>query len=104
MSNDDALSNFIESDGKEIYTLKLFITGASPVSIRAINNLKSVLDQHLKDNYDLEVIDVHQQPSMVRNEDVTAIPMLIKKAPLPVRRLVGDMSETEKVLKGLGLI
>ena len=103
MSNDGSAPNLI-NDGKAIYTLRLFVTGASPVSIRAINNLKAILDQHLENNYDLEIIDVHQQPGMVKNEDITAIPMLIKKTPFPIRRLVGDMSETQKVLKGLGLI
>jgi circadian clock protein KaiB len=92
--------------GKEddsVYQLRLFVTGTSPVSVRAINNLQLVLDTHLKDRYELEIIDVHQQPLLVQSDNVTAVPMLIKKFPAPVRRMVGDMSDTEKVLRGLGL-
>ena len=87
----------------EIYLLRLFITGTSPVSVRAINNLQALLDQYLRDRYELEIIDVHQQPQLVKDEDVTAVPMLIKKQPLPKKRLIGDMSDTPRVLKGLGL-
>jgi len=92
--------------GKEddsVYQLRLFVTGTSPVSVRAINNLQLVLDNHLKDRYELEIIDVHQQPLLVQSDNVTAVPMLIKKFPAPVRRMVGDMSDTAKVLRGLGL-
>lgn len=91
------------SEDDSVYHLRLFVTGASPVSVRAINNLKAILDNYLKGRYELEIIDVHQQPLLVQSEDVTAVPMLIKKSPLPKRRLVGDMSDTEKVLRGLGL-
>ena len=87
----------------EVYVLRLFVTGASPVSVRAINNLQKILEAHLKGRYELDIIDVHQQPQLVQSEDVTAVPMLIKKTPRPKRRLVGDMSDTEKVLRGLGL-
>jgi circadian clock protein KaiB len=92
--------------GKEddsVYQLRLYVTGTSPVSVRAINNLQVILDTHLKDRYDLEIIDVHQQPMLVQSDNVTAVPMLIKKFPAPVRRMVGDMSDTNKVLRGLGL-
>ena len=96
--------DFAESaDENVVYVLRLFITGTSPVSVRAINNLQRVLEDHLKNRYDLEIIDVHQQPQLVKEEDVTAVPMLIKKLPLPKKRLVGDMSDTARVLKGLGL-
>ncbi len=88
----------------EVYILRLFVSGTSPNSVRAINNLQVICESHLKDRYELEIIDIHQQPLLVRNEDVAAVPMLIKKAPFPKRRLVGDMSEKEKVLKGLGLL
>ncbi len=104
MTDEDPLLKTFEEDGHERYVLRLFITGASPVSVRAINNLKTILDQHLSNCYDLEIIDVHQQPVMVKDEDITAVPMLVKKYPLPFRRLVGDMSDTEKVKRGLGLI
>ena len=86
-----------------IYRLRLFVTGASPISVRAINNLQNILEEHLKGRYELEIIDSHQQPVMVQDDDITAIPVLIKLSPEPKRRLVGDMSNTAKVLKGLGL-
>jgi circadian clock protein KaiB len=89
---------------KTVYKLHLFVTGASSVSARAINNLQSILEEHLKNRYELEIIDVHQQPLLVKNEDITAVPVLIKKFPLPLRKLVGDMSDKNRVLRGLGLI
>jgi circadian clock protein KaiB len=88
----------------EFYVLRLFVSGTSPNSVRAINNLQAICETHLKGRHELEIIDVHQQPLLVKNEDVAAVPMLIKKIPLPKRRLVGDMSEKDKVLKGLGLL
>lgn len=89
---------------KDHYVLRLFVTGTSPNSARAIHNLQAICEQHLKGRYQLEIIDIHQQPLLVKDEDVAAVPMLIKQFPYPRRRLVGDMSETDKVLKGLGLI
>lgn len=86
------------------YALRLFVTGASSVSVRAIANLHTILEKHLKGRYQLEIIDVHQQPLLVTNEDITAVPVLIRKSPLPVRKMVGDMSDERKVLRGLGLI
>jgi circadian clock protein KaiB len=90
-------------NGKHVYILRLFITGASPNSSRAIANLKEICEKHLKGNYELEITDVYQQPLIAQSEQVIALPMLIKMSPSPVRRLIGDMSDTEKVLRGLGL-
>ena len=87
-----------------VYHLRLFVTGASSISRRAINNLQQILELYLKDRYELEIIDIHQQPIIVKQENVFAVPLLIKKFPLPSRRMVGDMSDTAKVLKGLGII
>jgi len=85
------------------YSLRLFVAGASSISVRAINNLQVILEQELKGRYELEIIDIHQQPTLVKEEDIFAVPLLIKKNPQPVRRLVGDMSDTAKVRRGLGL-
>ena len=90
-------------DSGSKYSLVLFITGGSPNSVRAINNLKSICEQYLPGNYDLEVIDVYQNPELAKEEQIIALPTLIKKYPDPLRRLVGDMSDTAKVLKGLGI-
>jgi len=91
------------TDDDTVYQLRLFIVGTSTLSMRAISNLKHILSEHLDGRYNLEVIDVHQQPQLAIIEDVTAVPMLVKKFPAPKRRLVGDMSDTNKVLKGLGI-
>ena len=85
------------------YVLRLFITGATPNSVRAITNIKQVCEEHLKGRYLLEIIDVYQQVSIAAEEQLIALPLLIKKSPLPERRLIGDLSDTDKVLKGLGL-
>ena len=86
------------------YILRLFITGATPNSVRAVTNIKQLCESHLKGNYSLEIIDVYQQLSAAKEEQLIALPLLIKKSPLPERRLIGDMSDPQKVLRGLGLI
>jgi circadian clock protein KaiB len=88
---------------KEVYQLRLFVTGASRNSTRAITNLKAICEKYLKGNYELEIIDVYQQPLIAEREQIIALPLLIKRSPSPERRLIGDMSDTEKVLRGLGL-
>jgi len=91
-------------DEETYYSLRLFITGASPVSVRAISNIKNICEKYLAGKYELEVIDIYQQPLLVNEENITAVPVLIKKLPLPKKKLVGDMSDTNKVLKGLGIL
>lgn len=86
------------------YVLRLFITGATPNSIRAITNIKELCEAYLKGRYSLEIIDVYQQTEIAEKEQLIALPLLIKKQPLPERRMIGDLSDTDKVLKGLGLI
>ena len=90
--------------GKPEYVLRLFITGATPNSVRAITNVKQICEEHLQGRYFLEIVDVYQQASIAEKEQLIALPLLIKKQPLPERRLIGDLSDTQKVLKGLGLI
>src|SRR5215212_4075392 len=86
------------------YVLRLFITGATPNSIRALTNIKEICEEHLKGRYSLEIIDVYQQAEIAKKEQLVALPLLVKKQPLPEKRLIGDLSDTTKVLKGLGLI
>ena len=88
---------------KDEYVLRLFITGASPNSVRALTNIKEVCENYLKGRYKLEIIDVYQQAEIAEKEQLVALPMLIRKHPLPERRLIGDMSDINKVLKGLEL-
>ena len=95
--------DYDELDEQQSYILRLFVTGASPNSSRAISNLKQICETYLKDNYELEIIDVYQQPMIAEREQIIALPMLLKVSPSPVRRLMGDLSDTDKVLIGLGL-
>jgi circadian clock protein KaiB len=84
------------------YDLKLFISGASPNSIRAINNIQRILETHLSGRYNLQIVDVYQEKSVAQREQIVALPMLVRKHPLPERRLIGDMSNEAKVIDGLG--
>ncbi|WP_276372872.1 circadian clock KaiB family protein [Chryseolinea sp. H1M3-3] len=88
----------------EKYILQLFVAGILPNSKRAIINIKAICEKHLKGRYELEVIDIYQQPYLAVKEDIIAIPLLIRKFPRPEGRLVGDLSNTEKVLAGLNLV
>ena len=85
------------------YVLRLYVSGSTLRSSLAIENIKRVCEQHLKNRYDLEVIDVYQQAHLARDEQIVAVPTLIKRLPLPLRRLIGDMSNQKKVLFGLDL-
>jgi circadian clock protein KaiB len=85
------------------FVLKLFISGASPNSAKAINNLKEIFEKQINLKYSLEIIDLYQDRSLAEKEQIIALPLLIKKFPLPERKLIGDMSDTKKVLDGLGL-
>ncbi len=95
--------NLNYDDEGGVYQLRLFVTGASPNSSRAVFNLKNICENYLKGNYELEIIDVYQQPLIAESEQIIALPLLIKKAPGVERRLIGDMSNLTKVLQGLGL-
>jgi len=92
-----------ENDQDQFYVLRLYVAAASPNSIRAIANLKAICEKYLKGSYDLEIIDVHQQIEKASEEQLIALPLLVKKSPGMPRRLIGDMSDENKVLKGLGL-
>lgn len=83
------------------YFLRLFITGTSPHSVLAVNNVKHICETYLAGRYELEIIDMYQQPQLAAEEQVIAAPTLIKKHPHPLKKLIGDMSDTERVLSGL---
>ncbi len=85
------------------YVLRLYIAGVTPRSQEAMRTVKAVCDEHLADRYDLEVIDIYQQPALARDEQIIAVPTLIKKLPAPLRRVIGSMVDREKVLIGLDL-
>ena len=83
--------------------LRLYVTGMSQNSRRAITNIKKICEEHLRGRYDLEVIDIYQQPTLAEGEQILAAPTLIKKLPLPLRRFIGNMSNTDRILLGLDL-
>lgn len=85
------------------YQLTLFVAGGTVLSQQAVHNLRRICDAHLPGRVDLEVVDIHQQPELARHHQVVAAPTLLKLRPLPVRRVIGDLSATERVLRSLGL-
>ena len=102
----DATQGFersLVSPRKKHFALGLYITGTTPQSVRAVANVKKICEEHLKGHYELEVIDLYQQPQLAQSEQIIATPTLIKKLPLPLRRIIGDLSNTERVLTGLNL-
>ncbi len=85
------------------YLLRLYVTGATPKSLKAIRNIKRICEEHLKGRYRLEVVDVYQQPVLAKGDQIIAAPTLIRHLPLPLRRFIGDMANTERILLGLDL-
>ncbi|MGD0022357.1 MAG: circadian clock KaiB family protein [Smithellaceae bacterium] len=85
------------------YVLRLYVTGMTPKSTRAIANVRKLCEKYLEGAYELKVIDIYQQPKLAQGEQIIATPTLIKKLPLPLRKLIGDMSDTEKFLVGIDL-
>jgi circadian clock protein KaiB len=94
----------VSESNKKNYILRLYITGSTSRSLLAITNLKKICDENLEGRYELEVIDLFRHPRLAKDEQIIAAPTLIKKLPLPFRRIIGDMSDKEKVLMGLDLI
>jgi circadian clock protein KaiB len=85
------------------YVLRLYVTGQTPRSVLAIDNMRRICAEHLSDRYTLEVIDIYQHPEACQQQQIIAAPTLIKVLPHPLRRIIGDLSNTEKVLVGLDL-
>jgi circadian clock protein KaiB len=85
------------------YVLRLYVAGATPRSTEAIVNIKKICEEHLKGNYELEVIDIYQQPVLAKGEQIIAAPTLVKKLPLPLRRFIGSMYDVDRILVGLDL-
>lgn len=86
------------------YVLRLYTAGLAPLSTQAIRNVRKICEEHLRGRYDLEVIDLYQRPTLAEGEQILAAPTLIKKLPLPLRRFIGDMSDTGRILVGLDLL
>jgi len=98
------LSHDKESEeDKQKYALRLYVTGQTPRSLRSVENLRNLCEKHLKGRYDLEVVDIYQQPSLAKEMQILAAPTLVKALRLPLRRLVGDFSDQNRVVIGLDL-
>jgi circadian clock protein KaiB len=87
-----------------MYVLRLYVSGMTPRSTEAIKNLTAICEKYLKDRYELEVIDIYKHPELAQTDQIIAAPTLVKKLPLPLRSLVGTLSNEERVLVGLNLI
>jgi circadian clock protein KaiB len=90
--------------GSDKWVLRLYIAGQTPKAIIAFNNLKLICEEQLKGKYHIEVIDLLENPQLARHDQILAVPTLVRKLPLPVRNVIGDLSNTERVLVGLDLI
>lgn len=85
------------------YLLRLYVSGLTPNSQRAIENVRKLCEEHLKGRFELEIIDIYQQPGLTRERQIVAVPTLIKELPLPLRKFIGDMSQVERIIVGLDL-
>lgn len=99
----EAFEKALQDEKNKKYVLRLFVTGTTPKSMRAIRNIRKICDEYLEGRYELEVIDIYQQPGAAKEEDIMASPTLVKKLPLPIRKLIGDLSDMEHVLVGLNV-
>jgi len=101
--NGPSLEELADLEGTQSFVLRLYVTGMTPRSTRAISAVRAVCDEFLAGRYDLKIIDVYQQPALIRDEQIFATPTLVKKGPEPERRMIGDMSNRARLLAGLGL-
>jgi circadian clock protein KaiB len=90
-------------DEKQNYVLKLYVSGMTPSSIRAVQNIRKICQEHLKGRFELEIIDIYQQPELGKQEQIIAVPTLLKKLPKPLQQFIGDLSDMERILVGLNL-
>jgi circadian clock protein KaiB len=101
--NPSARRPFSTPASKEFWQLRLYVAGQTPKSISALSNLKRICEQHMSGKYAIEVIDLLKDPTLARGDQILAIPTLVRKLPEPIRKIIGDLSNTERVLVGLDL-
>jgi circadian clock protein KaiB len=92
-----------EENPEEVFQLRLYVAGQTPKSLTALANLKKICEEHLQDKYRLEVIDLLENPQLAQGDQILAIPTLVRKLPPPLKRIIGDLSNTEKVIVGLDI-
>lgn len=94
----------MDPDGEDVqFDLRLYVAGQAPKSVRAVENLRRVCEEHLAGRYRVEVIDLLEDPRLARGDEIIAVPTLVRKLPEPIRKIIGDLSDTERVLVGLQL-
>ncbi len=98
-----AFERALQKGGEERYVLRLYVAGSTLKSLKAIENIKKICMEHLHGRCDLQVIDIYQQPTLAKGEQIVAAPTLIKKVPLPLRKFIGDLADRERILVGLDL-
>ena len=99
----DDFENALNETGNGNYVLRLYVSGMTPKSMRAIENVRKICTEHLEGRYTLEIIDIYQQPIFAKEGQIVAAPTLVKELPVPLRKFIGDMSSVEKLLVGLDL-
>jgi circadian clock protein KaiB len=99
-----AFQRAVADNPRAHFVLKLYVSGMTPRSRRAIDNLQKLCEEHLFDGYDLEIIDIYQQPGLARSAQIVAAPTLVKSLPLPLRRVIGDLSNPGRILLVLGVV
>lgn len=102
-STTEQFEEAIRQQDERKFVLRLFVTGITPKSLDAIDQVRKLCEEHLKGRYDLEVIDIYKEPLTAKNDQIFAAPTLIKLLPLPIRKFVGDMTREEKILAGLDI-
>jgi circadian clock protein KaiB len=93
----------VETAPDDFWTLRLYVAGQTPKSVRAFANLKKICEEHLAGRYRVEVIDLLENPTLARGDQILAIPTLVRRLPVPIKKIIGDLSNTERVLIGLDL-
>ena len=99
-----SLADLADQAERQPYVLRLYVTGMTPRSTRAISAVRAICEEFLAGRFDLKIIDVYQQPALIRDEQIFATPTLVRKGPEPERRMIGDMSNRARLLAGLGLL
>ena len=99
----ESMEQALARQAKEKYVLKLYVTGMTARSQQALRNIKKIINENPDYNFDLEVIDIYQQPTLAKGDQIIAVPTLIKKLPSPLRRLIGDLSQEDRIILGLDL-
>ena len=102
-STTEVFAKSLAQPPKERYSLRLYVTGMTPRSTEAVATIRAICEEHLLGRYDLQVIDIYQHPALAKDEQIIAVPTLVKKLPAPLRHLIGNLSDEERVLLGLDL-